>query len=54
MVDLTNENLEHINIDWDKIYTIDAIKKILRAYYGTIGLYTADPEIKKFRKDSNE
>jgi len=46
--------LVHVSIDWDKIHTIDTIKKVLKAYYGTIGVYTDDPVIIKLGKSTNE
>lgn len=45
--------LEHIIIDYDKIKTLEDILVVLKAQYGNLGLYTDDPEVKKFAKDSN-
>ena len=50
----TITDVEHINIDWNKITSFEDLKTVMHAFYGKLGLYTSDPEMLKFKKGSNE
>ena len=54
MLDLTSPHLEHITIDWNKIHSVEDIKVVMQGFFGDLGMYTTDPAVKVFAKDSNE
>jgi len=48
------DEIVHINIDWDKVVTVEALKTVLIGMFGSPGMYTTNPKLIKLAKDSNE